>query len=385
LCGFGSQFEHVASLDGSYTVRQGCYDNLACSGTVTVKSVGSSCGFIQPSPSPSPSSYSGLPRSLPSLAQWFDASDVFGDGTVVSSGTPVSLWADKSIVGNSFTQSDEAAQPELSTDDSGRPCVLTSAGDFMTNTYAQLGSGGRTTFIVFHDIDTVHEDVHGNPALLTQGFGEEAGRTWRAGFARTLNALAVNVGGGAKLMYNPSQPFALDTIAIGMWSIPADSRVRDSYLSLNGYPLESILANVETYFGPYLFDSVSSIGTGFSTRFYEYLNFSEELSASDREAVLKYLAKKWSMPVCAESPTIVPGTLSLEDCTAPGVEQVPIVVTNNNAGGCGPEELEVTLTSVPEGWSIVPTECRTFDLNIVADLYPKEISWQVLAVLQRCA
>jgi hypothetical protein len=93
-----------------------------------------------------------------------------------------------------------------------------------------------------------------------------------------------------------------------------------------------------------------------------------------------------SASVCARSPpTIFSEPWPLEDCTASGVTHLSIGVLSNDAGGCGPEEFVVSLTSVPEGWSIVPTECHTFDLNIVVDQFPNEISWQVLTVLLCCA
>ncbi len=77
--------------------------------------------------------------------------------------------------------------------------------------------------------------------------------------------------------------------------------------------------------------------------------------------------------------TVVAETLLLnaDDCASSALHWFPIGVLNNNVGSCSPEEYVVTSTGLPEGWTLIFYECHNFDLNITADDYPEDISWQV--------
>lgn len=69
------------------------------------------------------------PLSLPSLAQWFDGADPFGNGTSVANGTNLAVWVDKSTSGINFVQPAAANQPSANIDSSGYATVLFSAAE----------------------------------------------------------------------------------------------------------------------------------------------------------------------------------------------------------------------------------------------------------------
>lgn len=91
------------------------------------------------SPSPIPT-----PLTIPGLAQWFDASDINGNGSPSTPGTPVSTWVDKSSMGISFTMATPANQPTVSTDSNGYTSVLFTVNSGMTSNYVGTGTGPRT-------------------------------------------------------------------------------------------------------------------------------------------------------------------------------------------------------------------------------------------------
>lgn len=84
---------------------------------------------------------------------------------------PIVLFAivvcrvDKSPINNSFRQAVSGSQPHVSVDSGGYPTVNFTTGTSMTNTYGQIGSGGRTSFAVMRDINTTDGADH--PIVLS--------------------------------------------------------------------------------------------------------------------------------------------------------------------------------------------------------------------------
>ena len=84
--------------------------------------------------------------SIPDLALWIDATDLDGDGSTdsVTSGTAVSSWTDKSLGGETVTQSNADLKPTLQANSFGsKPAVrFDGTGDLLAVSTIRAESGG---------------------------------------------------------------------------------------------------------------------------------------------------------------------------------------------------------------------------------------------------
>ena len=89
--------------------------------------------------------------SIPDLALWLDATDLNGDGTTdsVTSGTAVSSWTDKSLGGETVTQSTADLKPTRQANAFGtKPAVrFDGTGDLLSVSTIRAESGGYSCLL----------------------------------------------------------------------------------------------------------------------------------------------------------------------------------------------------------------------------------------------
>ena len=295
-------FNRTALFDMALQRRRSILTNQqrAC-GIVTLVTLLACSGYL-----PACDGTFSSPASVSGLAQWFDAADLYGNQTVVPANTPVTFWRDKAEGRDLVTVAGNPV-PLLRVDAEGRRFVSMNSSNSLTNSYSQLGVGGRSSYLVFGDFSNVQGSAanDGLPALLVQGraYGS-GGAAWSLGYVQR-NTLCIGVNFASVCKSNASQPTLSPTnggtLAVASWSIPASNAALAVNMTLNNY----LLGTKGTFFQPEAYgpnisaaDAKTTLGRGATeTRYFEYLHYDRDVGSSDHAAIIEFLAKKWGVVV----------------------------------------------------------------------------------------
>ena len=243
----------------------------------------------------------GLTMSLPTFAPngitgctlWYDAADA---SSITLNGSTVSKWNDKSGNANHLVQGTTSAQPTYGTYLSYPGLYFNGANtQTLSTTYIQLGTGGRTTFIVFYDVNTT-PDIYGNPGLMYMGGTAAAGSGWRQQHIATLNALSIDAGASVKIMTtSPSVTSMRTKRCIGAWGAPTSATMASCYVYGNGTQF-----TIQDGNSGGLTQAINTDGSGTTVGsstsvISEIIHYSTELTTPQRQQVEGYLAWKWGL------------------------------------------------------------------------------------------
>lgn len=245
------------------------------------------------------------PKSVSGLAAWWDADD---STTITLNGSTVSEWRDKSGNGRNLTQATAANQPTYSTNEqNGKPAIIfaNASSRFLSYSSGMFSFTGAGT--VFIATKTVSRDTNDFGSFISEGTGVTA---------RTFVALAPGVFGVAGFrpatdIYGPHGRRTTTTYTgtspqVLQWQwenwsthrssgtiigVSNDGVDTESYGSSN--PLD--FTNDTRQFRVGVTGTSAIAAACLNATVCEILAYTAVLSASQRSAARRYLARKWGI------------------------------------------------------------------------------------------
>ena len=242
------------------------------------------------------------PTDIGGCILWLDGADPAGNGIAPVNGSSISTWFDKSTGGYNMIQGTGSLQPVYNIY-SSYPGLYFNGSQYLSNaSLIQSGTGGRTTFFVFKDVNT-NGTVAYDAGLLVMNFTSyNPGQGWSISLNGSSNILGVDTYGAAYIAYSNSTPVTnmRNSLTIGMVQVQSSGTVGNIVSYGNGTLFDTIVSSGLTSSAVNTGGVNTAIGAlpGFwytNAYIYEILHYNLSISSPQRQQVEAYLAQKWGL------------------------------------------------------------------------------------------
>lgn len=226
-----------------------------------------------------------VPTDIPSLAAWYDASDL--DTIIITSSPLVDQWSDKSGNGRHLTSAG-SARPDYSATalEGSLPAISFGASELLDKVAAATPTYTKFDFYAVWQRDTANDSGY------HLGFVRYDSREFRCGVYSTNNTWAIEASTNGTGTTNRVEGSAVVQGEKVLFHAYKDTT--NLAISIDG-GVASTQAMASIHNGTNPIDVGRTTGADFNGSISEILWFTDELSASQRSAVQSYLNKKWAL------------------------------------------------------------------------------------------
>ena len=242
------------------------------------------------------------PTDIGGCILWLDGADPAGNGIAPVNGSSISTWVDKSTGGYNMIQGTGSLQPIYNIY-SSYPGLYFNGSQYLANaSLIQSGTGGRTTFFVFKDVNTNGTVAYDAGLLVMNLTSYNPGQGWSISLNGSSNILGVDTYGAAYIAYSNSTPVTnmRNSLTIGMVQVQSSGTVGNIVSYGNGTLFDTIVSSGLTSSAVNTGGVNTAIGAlpGFwytNAYIYEILHYNLSISSPQRQQVEAYLAQKWGL------------------------------------------------------------------------------------------